>query len=58
MLTALVAHPQRQVILDPLDGHEYALCAELTPRYTAAGQPDRRPCVNTGESLVPVFQVA
>ncbi len=57
MLPALIAHPQRQVILEPLDGHEYALCAELALRYAAAPRPDRWPCVNAREPLVPVFQV-
>jgi hypothetical protein len=58
MLTALVPHSQRQVILEPPDGHEYSLGAELALRYAAARHPDRWPCVNAREPLVPVFQVA
>ena len=58
MLPALIAHPQRQVILEPLDGHEYAPCAELALRYAAARHPERWPSVNAREPVVPVFQVA
>jgi len=58
MFTALVAHPESQAILEPLDGYEESLCTERAVRYPAARHPDRRPCMDAREPLVPVFQVA